>query len=61
MRLKAHQNITWKPREHAIFTLPNHKIEDKKYRAFSIASTPVEGFVLLGFRTGKKISSFKKH
>jgi len=60
VRLKAPQGLTWRAGEHAIFMMPDKKIEGKTYRAFSIASTSDEGVILLGFRTGKSISSFKK-
>lgn len=59
VKLEAPQGLNWRPGEHAIFKLPNKKIEGKTYRAFSIASTPDENIILLGFRTGEKISSFK--
>ena len=36
------------------------KIDGKKWRAFSIASTQKEDVILLGTRTGKTPSSFKK-
>lgn len=48
------------PGEHSIFTLPNKKVEGRKYRLFSITSIPEEDFILLGTRTGKEISSFKQ-
>lgn len=53
-------NLKWIPGDHAIFTLPNQRVSGKKFRAFSIASTPEENTMLLGTRTGKEISSFKK-
>jgi NAD(P)H-flavin reductase len=48
------------PGEHAIFKLPESKVEGKKYRAFSIASVTEEGHILLATRTGNQISSYKK-
>ena len=60
VKLKNDTGLTWVPGEHGIFTLPSKKIEGRKYRLFSIASIPEEGFILLGTRTGKEISSFKQ-
>lgn len=58
--LKADKRISWIPGDHAIFTLPDKKIAGKKFRAFSLASTPSEGIIRLGTRSGKVMSSFKK-
>lgn len=60
IRLKPSAGTVWTPGDHGIFTLPEAKIEGKKYRPFSIASHSSEGYILLGIRTGKAISSFKK-
>lgn len=60
VKLKNDAGITWIPGEHGVFTLPSKKIEGRKYRLFSVASVPEEGFILIGTRTGKEISSFKK-
>lgn len=60
VKLKNDADITWVPGEHGIFTLPGKKIEGRKFRLFSVASIPEEGFILIGTRTGKEISSFKK-
>ena len=60
IRLKPEAGVSWKPGEHGIFKLPNNKVEDKKWRGFSVASILAEGVVILGTRTGKEISSFKK-
>lgn len=60
VHLKPAAGTHWSPGEHAIFKLPESKVEGKKYRAFSIASVTAEGHILLGMRTGKDISSFKK-
>ncbi|MDP8201763.1 MAG: FAD-dependent oxidoreductase [Candidatus Tenebribacter burtonii] len=59
--LKKPECLMWRPGEHAIFTLPGNKVAGKKYRAFSIASTPEEDVILLGTRTGKDVSSFKQN
>lgn len=61
VKLKPSKDLKWEAGEHASFSLPNRKVEDKKWRAFSIASVDSEGYVLLGTRTGKEVSSFKKN
>lgn len=60
IQLKPSNGFQWSPGEHAIFKLPESKIDGKKWRAFSIASITEEGFILIGIRTGENISSFKK-
>jgi len=58
--LKPAEGMKWTSGEHAIFTIPGKKISGRKWRAFSIASSPDEGMLLIGTRTGKEASSFKK-
>jgi ferredoxin-NADP reductase len=60
IKLKPEFGVLWNPGEHGIFKLPNNKVEGKKWRAFSVASVPEEGVMIIGTRTGKEISSFKK-
>ena len=60
IKFKVEPGTVWEPGEHGIFKLINNKVEGKKWRAFSVASIPSEGVVLIGTRTGKEISSFKK-
>lgn len=60
VKLKVAKGLVWEAGEHAIFKLPDREVEGKKWRAFSIASTSEEGFMLIGTRTGKVMSSFKK-
>lgn len=60
IELKTAPGITWKTGEHGIFTLPGKKVEGQKYRGLSIASIPSEGKLILGTRTGKTTSSYKK-
>jgi len=60
VRIKNDSDVSWTPGDHAIITLPGKKIQGQKYRVFSVASTPDEGIILLGTRTGKEKSSFKK-
>lgn len=60
INMKPEAGCTWYPGDHGIFTLPNCKVEGKKWRAFSVASIPEERIMILGTRTGKEISGFKK-
>ncbi|QRN86696.1 FAD-dependent oxidoreductase [Clostridia bacterium] len=58
MNVKADRS--WAPGEHAIFSLPHMNVEGKKWRPFSVASAPEEGYMMIGTRTGSEISGFKK-
>ncbi|MBI9009508.1 MAG: FAD-dependent oxidoreductase [Tenericutes bacterium] len=58
--LQASKGLKWVPGTHAIFSIKDKELKGKKWRAFSIASTAEEGLILLGTRTGKNISNFKK-
>lgn len=58
--LEKTDKIDWRPGEHGVFTLPNNKVKGKKFRAFSVASTSSENSIILGTRTGEKMSSFKE-
>lgn len=60
IRIKKPEGLKWRPGEHAIFSIKDKNLKGKKWRAFSIASTPKEDVILLGTRTGEKISDFKK-
>jgi ferredoxin-NADP reductase len=60
VRMNTAKGISWRPGEHGIFTFPDFKIDGKKWRAFSVASIPAEGFLMIGTRTGESISGFKK-
>lgn len=60
IKLKFPSDANWIAGEHGIFTLPSNKVEGKKWRAFSIASTYKEGVMMIGTRTGENISGFKK-
>jgi ferredoxin-NADP reductase len=59
IKLSSEQK-NWTPGEHAIFTMPGKEIKGKKFRAFSVASSPEEGFIMIGTRTGASISSYKQ-
>jgi len=61
LKLKNNEGMTWRAGEHGIFTLPNNSVEGKKWRAFSVASIPEEGVMMIGTRIGEKISSYKKN
>lgn len=49
--------LTWRPGEHGIFRLK--KIEGKKWRAFSITTTPQEGVLQIATRISDNPSPFK--
>jgi len=59
VKIRIPKGYSWIPGEHGIFKLPGKNIQGKKWRAFSVASNPKEGFMLIGTRTGREISSFK--
>ena len=61
INIQKPKELTWRPGEHGIFSMPNNKVEGKKWRAFSIASIPNEDVILLGTRTGRDMSSFKRN
>jgi len=60
IKLEKPKGLTWRPGEHAIFSIPSQKISGKKWRGFSIASTSKENVILLGTRTGNTMSEFKR-
>ena len=60
IKLKPEAGVLWTAGEHGIFTLPNNRVEGKKWRAFSVASIPEENIMIIGTRTGKEASNFKK-
>lgn len=57
--LQTEPGFTWEPGRHGFFSLPGKKLKGRKSRAFSFASIPSEGKLLVGTRTGKAASSFK--
>lgn len=61
VKLKLNGKVHWRPGEHGAFTLPDNKVRGKKWRAFSVASVVEEGYLLIGTRTGKNVSSFKEN
>lgn len=52
--------LTWKAGQHGIFTLPNQTISGKTWRAFSIASSPKEGHVMISTIVPETASDFKQ-
>lgn len=60
IKIKPADGVNWRPGEHGIFTLPGKDVNGKKWRAFSVASIPEEGYMMIGTKTGQKPSSFKK-
>lgn len=60
LKMIPEKDLTWDPGEHGIFKLVNKKPKGRKWRVFSVASTPEEGVVIVGTRTGNEISSYKK-
>lgn len=60
VKLKFDTKVKWEAGEHGIFKLPDKTVEGKKWRAFSVASIQEEGVMMLGTRTGKTVSSYKK-
>lgn len=60
VKIKVDGNLTWNAGEIGQFTLKNKNLKGKKYRIFSVASVQSEGFILLGFRTGKIPSNYKR-
>ncbi len=56
----AGMNLNWRPGQHGFFTIPEAKITGTTWRAFSVASVPSEGIVLLATRIPETPSSFKQ-
>jgi ferredoxin-NADP reductase len=56
----AGKNITWRPGQHGIFTLPTKPISGRTWRAFSISSIPSEGMVQIATKISATPSSFKQ-
>lgn len=51
--------MVWRPGEHGIFSIPDKKVDSKKWRAFSVASTPDEGVLRIATKITDTPSSFK--
>jgi len=60
IKLQPKSGLTWVAGEHGIFTLPGKKVKGRFFRGFSFASTTDEGHILIGTRTGERVSDFKK-
>lgn len=61
IRMRFEQDLSWRPGDHGIFTIPSYTINGNRWRAFSVASVPYEGVLMIGTRTGKTPSSYKQH
>lgn len=61
VKIQPEEKLNWSAGEHAVFTLSEAKFKAKRWRPFSVASLPEEGYILLGFRTGPTPSPFKKY
>lgn len=53
------KHLNWKPGEAGMYTLPHQKNTGSGFRFFSIASVPSENEIIIGTRTGSKVSAFK--
>ncbi|MDY0287290.1 MAG: FAD-dependent oxidoreductase [Sphaerochaeta sp.] len=60
VKMQSPHPIGWEAGQHGAFTLPGRKFKGRPYRAFSIASAPGEDTFLIGTRTGRSPSGFKK-
>jgi len=60
IKFEKPKNFNWIAGEHAIFSIPSKKFQGKKWRAFSIASSPKEENIIIGTRTGVNPSNFKR-
>ena len=60
VKMIPEKGTVWSPGEHGIFRLVSRKAKGRNWRVFSVASAPKEGFMLIGTRTGKEASPFKK-
>lgn len=61
VKIQPEEKLNWNAGEHAVFTLSEAKFKAKRWRPFSLASIPEEGYILLGFRTGPTPSPYKKY
>ncbi len=57
---KIDKGYNWEAGEHGAFIIRKAKFTGKSFRAFSVASTPEEGFLRIITRTGKNISNYKQ-
>ncbi len=60
IKLTPEKSLRWEAGEHGIFRLVNEKPKGRNWRIFSMASIPEENVIILGTRTGKEISNYKK-
>lgn len=60
VKVATEKDFTWVAGEYAYFTVKDKRIKGRPFRELSIASIPEDGYVLLGFKTGEKPSSYKQ-
>ena len=60
IKLQTPYPMQWEAGQHGAFTLPGQKVKGKPFRAFTVASVSSENMVLVGTRTGRSISAFKR-
>ena len=61
VKIRLPEGFNWVAGEYAVFVLKEPSVKGKTFRAFSIASVPQDGYVLLGTRTGKTPSAYKQY
>ena len=61
VKIRMPEGFNWVAGEYALFALKDPTIKGAKAKVFSIASAPEDGYVLLGFRTGKTPSAYKQY
>lgn len=60
VKVATETGFTWVAGEYAYFSLKDKRVKGRPFRELSIASIPEDGYVLLGFKTGKNPSSYKQ-
>ncbi len=60
IKLDFPKKLHWEAGEHGVFTIPDHKISGKPFRAFSVASVPEEGNMMIATDANNPTSSFKQ-
>ncbi|MCD5381589.1 MAG: FAD-dependent oxidoreductase, partial [Candidatus Pacebacteria bacterium] len=54
------KNLSWEAGQHGIFTIPKRRVEGRKWRAFSVASSEKEGVIRIATHICDEPSDFKK-
>lgn len=60
VKMKRPAGFQWMPGQHAIFSLPYKGLQGRRWRVFSIASTPEEDLLIIGTRVKEQASDFKR-